>query len=59
MNSKEDPKDTDDQRDVLLKLWHEYGKNFSAFVPEEQPLLNMSCRHGSLQSANKSRSKFT
>ena len=37
MNSKEDPKDSDDQRDMLLKQWHEYGKNFSAFVPEEQP----------------------
>ena len=26
MNSKEDPKDTGDQRDLLLRQWHEYGK---------------------------------
>jgi hypothetical protein len=32
-----DPKDSDDQRDIMLKAWHEYGKNFSAFPPEEQP----------------------
>ena len=37
MNSKEDPKDSDDQRDVLLKQWHEYGKTYNVFVPDEQP----------------------
>ncbi len=37
MNSKEDPKDSDDQRDILLKQWRGYGENFSAFVPDEQP----------------------
>jgi hypothetical protein len=24
-------------RAQLLKLWHEYGKTYNAFVPEEQP----------------------
>ena len=37
MNSKEDPKDSDDQRDILLKQWHEYGKAYNVFVPDEQP----------------------
>ncbi len=37
MNSKEDPKDSEDQRDVLLKLWREYGKTYNVFVPVEQP----------------------
>ncbi len=37
MNSKEDPEDSDDQRNTLLKHWHGYGKNFSAFMPEEEP----------------------
>jgi len=37
MNSKEDPKDSDDQRDTLLKQWHEYGKTYNVFVPDEQP----------------------
>ena len=30
-----DQKQSDDKE--LLRAWHEYGKNFSAFVPEEQP----------------------
>jgi len=30
-----DQKQSDDTE--LLRAWHEYGKNFSAFVPEEQP----------------------
>ena len=37
MNSNENPKDSDEQRDVLLKQWHEYGKTYNVFVPDEQP----------------------
>ncbi len=37
MNSKEDPKDSDDQRDILLELWHDYGKTYNVFVPAKQP----------------------
>ena len=37
MSSKEDPKDSDDQRKILLKQWHEYGKTHNVFVPDEQP----------------------
>jgi isoquinoline 1-oxidoreductase subunit beta len=37
MNSKEDPKDSDDQRDVLLKHWPGTTSNFSDY-----PILTMS-----------------
>jgi hypothetical protein len=30
------PSDPDDRQNWLAKQWHEYGKTFSAFVPEEQ-----------------------
>jgi len=31
------PEDSDDPRDILLKQWHEYGKTYNVFVPDEQP----------------------
>jgi hypothetical protein len=37
MNSTEDPKDSEDQRDVLLTQSSQCGENSSAFVPDEQP----------------------
>jgi hypothetical protein len=32
-----DEQDLNARRTQLLKLWHEYGKAFNVFVPEEQP----------------------
>jgi len=40
-----EPKNSDDQRDRLLKAWHEYGKAYNVFVPEEQPNPHQWDRH--------------
>jgi hypothetical protein len=32
-----DEQDLNFQRAELLKLWHDYGKAYNVFVPEEQP----------------------
>lgn len=32
-----DKKDLDVERDWLAEAWHEYAKDFSVFVPEQQP----------------------
>jgi hypothetical protein len=32
-----DAKDLDDERDWMMDRWHEYGREFGVFVPEQQP----------------------
>jgi len=33
----DDPKDRDEKLNKLAKAWHDYGAQFSVFVPEQQP----------------------
>lgn len=37
MSDSEDPKDLEAERNYMVERWHEYGREFSVFVPEEQP----------------------
>jgi DNA-binding transcriptional ArsR family regulator len=37
MVDPEDPKDLDAERNWMMERWHEYGREFGVFVPEQQP----------------------
>jgi hypothetical protein len=37
MNDINDQKDLDAERDWMMERWHEYGREFGVFVPEQQP----------------------